>query len=368
MRITPKKSLALVLLAVSAYAYKMSLEEKGNTTQNSSVAASTPNTFRTPSSLADENTGVIQIQKPEATTEVSSVDGQLDLQVETQIDAQDDYKKTIPQKIIGPEILHKEAPQLAIAVDPEPVHVSTPEVIPAPSKKEIPQEHKIEEKISSEENFSQSKLSVGLINRYIKLTGKDSSTNTTGSLYSPALLGVDLSWKQYWTEKFHSFISFDILKVTIDPSATKTLNDRKLTLSRFAVGVEEKFNDTLSASISIGKGDELVYRALDSQNLKIEKIGAPKIELAAKIRLAQKRKLSLDAEGAYLITLPFKNDYYSSKTGSGYKGKLEVIHQEENFNINANVFYSNYTLPVGTVKFTRTDIGVGLGFSWSFGK
>lgn len=368
MRITPKKSLALVLLAVSAYAYKMSVEEKGNTTKNSSVAISTPKSSRAPSSLADENTGVVQAQAPEVAPEPSAVDGQLDLhnQLDDQMNAQEDYKKTVPLKVVEPEILHKKAPQLTVAVVPESVPVL--EILPAPIEKEIPRENKVEIKTSNEESFSQSKLSVGLINRYIKLTGKDSTTNTTGSLYSPALLGVDLSWKQYWTESFHSFISLDILKVTIDPSATKNLIDRKLTLSTFAVGIEQKIIDSLSASISIGKGDELVYRALDSQNLKIEKVGAPKIELAAKIRLAQKRKLSLDAEGAYLMTLPFKNDYYSSKTGSGYKGKLEVIHQEEAFNINANIFYSNYTLPVGTVKFTRTDVGVGLGFSWSFGK
>lgn len=281
---------------------------------------------------------------------------------------------------ILPVALNHEPVKAEVESNPIKLQTIEPlEIVPEPTseklfvnKAEVPSTDKPQEIIkdiyNNQEDFNQSELSCKLTDRYIKLMGHDHSSNTTGSLYSPALTGIEVKWKQFWTKKFSSYISAEILKVKIDPAANKTILDRKHNLSTFLIGFEQKFTQHFSGSASLGQGDELLYRALTTQTLRVDKLAARKASLSVKAQLAKVRKLSLDLELGYLIIFPFKNDFYSLKIGKGYRGGLEVNHHEEKFDVKANVFYSSYKLPAGSVDYTRMDLGLGVGVSWSFDK
>jgi hypothetical protein len=259
----------------------------------------------------------------------------------------------------SPKIEIKEALHIDVVVEKEKISE------PASKPEKIVEAEVTPVQLDSEV-LTQSNLSFKLNSRYLKLAGHDKPTNTTGSLYSPALLGVDLKWKQIWTKDFSSFIATDLVKSKVNHAKNKTFLGVKQTLVNFNIGFEEKLSEKFSIIASVGHGDELVYRALDSQSFQIEKIAAPKATVSAKIEVVKKGKLALAFEAGYLAVLPFKNDYYSSKTGHGYKTAATVTHTEKNFAVTAELFYSTYKIPLPTVDFTRSDIGVGAGLSWSF--
>lgn len=369
MKITKKKTYLLLatVSVASAYGIKNASDKGLFSSPENPVVSQSPNENKVINRAPAAVAGV-----PEVVPEPAVVETKTDIVLPKVVEKIEDG--SLPPKRIVKEIpLRMEAePVVHLPVNP-PIEMvpeagktfsTTKEEAPPspPQPKEIPSVFE-EKKL-----FNQSELTFKLSERYIKISGYDSSTNTTGSLFSSALIGGELKWKQFWAEDFNSFISADFLKASIDPAATKTILDRKANLSSFSVGVEKRFTTRFSGGIAFGKSDELIYRATDADTLKLDKVSATRASVTGKVQVAKVRKLSLDLGASYLVIFPFKNDYYTSKSGSGYKTTLELTHHEEKYDVKADLFYSQYKLPVGVVNYTRTDLGIGIGFSWSFDK
>ena len=374
---TTKKKFYLILATVSvasAYGIKNAADRGLFTSSVNPVATNTPNENKVINRAPAAVAGV-----PEVVPEPAIVETKTEAPALSKADiVLPKVVEEIEDRVIPPKKIIKEVP-LKVEADPV-VHLppNPPiEMIPEAGKT-FSKSEEVKEEVKAQPNiipileekklFNQSELTFKLSERYIKIAGYDNSTHTTGSLFSPSLVGGEIKWKQFWTEDFNSFIAAEFLKVSIDPSATKTILDRKANLAGFSIGVEKHFTTRFSGGISFGKNDELVYRATDADTLKIDKVSATRASLTGKVQVAKAQKLSLDLSASYLVIFPFKNDYYTSKSGSGYKTALELNHHEEKYDVKADLFYSQYKLPVGVVNYTRTDLGIGIGFSWSFDK
>lgn len=203
---------------------------------------------------------------------------------------------------------------------------------------------------------------------YLRINGKDLTTQGTAVVLSNLNIGGTLSWRQVWSDRTRSEINLSAMKVKMYPSTTKTISDGTQTLTKFGFLYEYFLNPRLFVGFDMTAQQEMTFQAISTNELKLPLAtifkGGPKIGII----LAKVKKLSLTAEGGarYLTTTTSADQTFSGGLKE-YHGKLLIQHFTDRRGLLGGINYRTENLKSNLINEQIIELGFELGYFMRFG-
>lgn len=204
--------------------------------------------------------------------------------------------------------------------------------------------------------------------RYSKIEGYDTSSNTKAALGSDGSPSLDLTWTPHLSSDLSLDFGLQYLKTSITETATKTVVARDQTLTAIVAGANYSVLPDLHLSLHVSKFEQLTYFAPNATDLKLRKDAITQAALGLKYDFVNEPSLKSSFQAQYLSTLPFSNDVFSARAGSGYSLDLSAEHQMKGLSVMGKAFYLRREFTAEPVRFTYEEIGLGLGLKWTLGE
>ncbi len=202
---------------------------------------------------------------------------------------------------------------------------------------------------------------------YSLITGTETSNNSTAKLLSKLNKGIDVYWRQVWSESLRTFLNFKYTAMTMDEPLTRTLENKEFSANHFALGVQYFFTNSFKMGFSTQYGDEVFYHSPSLTTLKIDTIPIPQVEINATFKVIDLDPFKAGIGASYSQLFSGSNDQYSVKSGSSYRGNIYLEQVlSTHATIKGDCFYSNTKQNTSIVNQTRTDVGISLGLEWLF--
>ncbi|KAB8033731.1 LysM peptidoglycan-binding domain-containing protein [Fluviispira multicolorata] len=221
---------------------------------------------------------------------------------------------------------------------------------------------KIEISKSYEENPNLFYTEFGI--KYLRLTGTDTSNNTSSTLLSRAILFAEAGFIQKWDQNFSTYFGISYAISQILQSDTKiVIGDSIIRLTNILVGAKYKFYPRFYAALQLSYGDELVYRAMNNTTIQVEKMSSAKMKNTAGYTFLDYNELSFQAELSYLFNTSFNNEIYNSSIGQGFEAALIQSYEGKGWEFRSKIYYLRDYTRVTPVKFDYTEIGLLIQFA-----
>lgn len=204
--------------------------------------------------------------------------------------------------------------------------------------------------------------------RYLKIQGYDLSSNTQAALGSDGSPSLDLNWSPHLSSKLSLDFGLHYLKTSIEETTTKNILARDQSLTAITVGTNYSVLPNLHLSFHFSQLEQLVDYAPNATELKVRKDAITQGSLGLKYDFMFESFMKASTQAKYLSTLPFKNDIFSARAGSGYSLDLSAEHQIKGLTIMGKAFYLKREFTAEPVRFTFEELGLGLGLKWTLGE
>ena len=261
-----------------------------------------------------------------------------------------------------------EAPRTEPAVDLAAA-ASVPEPVTQPS--EMPKPPKVEPPVTQAPQATGPKfipfsmVEVQPMAQYSSIDGKELANSTKAKLLSNLETGIGLAWKQTWTDRWQSQISFKTLRIGfLETQTGVNLQTTSLSQNTFGLGASYLFSSDDRVGGSLEVGDQLFYRGLASGDLQIQGVALPSLHLSLDKTLIHLAPLSfaVKAEAAYFAASSYGT--YTINPGQGIFGELLLRQQFENSDFDCGVFYGQRVQNTSILNLTQKDLGLNCGFNW----
>ena len=251
---------------------------------------------------------------------------------------------------------------------PAPALETDPAAIAEPTATEPPPEPTKENPLELERDISFSRFSVMGGGSFHTLSGREKSSGRQARLISHFSPSVRVGWEQIWSPHWSSQLSCAGESVSIAPLATHSIENSNNFLSTLSASATYYGGEQLSIQFALSQQDFLLHRALSSSALTMEKSQKTVVSARAEERIAQAKQMELKAvlEGGAI--LPGNSNGYQTSTGFEFEAGLKISHHSQNKSgVDATLFYQQSSLSTGTVKFSEQEVGVRLGYTWTWG-
>ncbi len=227
-----------------------------------------------------------------------------------------------------------------------------------------------EYKIDSENTFDPiSWIGISPQFSFLRINGKDLSTQGTAVILSNLNIGGALIWRQEWSEMTKSQIDLALMKIKLYPSSTKSITDNTHTLTHFGFGLNHSLNTFLYIGFDIIAEQVLTFYTISSNELKLPLATIFKAGPKLGFILAKVKNLSLNSEfsARYLA-----NTSTSEQTFSGgmndYQGKLILRHTIKNAGIEGAISYQSENLKSNLISEQIVNLNFELAYYFKFGE
>ncbi|MBX9840153.1 MAG: hypothetical protein K2X69_17780 [Silvanigrellaceae bacterium] len=224
-------------------------------------------------------------------------------------------------------------------------------------KESIKISHDQKTNLNESQNFQMVYVEGGI--RYLRLIENDSDTNTSALLLSRAMISAEGGLIQKWHPKFQSYFGINYAVSQIMQSDTSiVIGDSIIRLTNFFVGGKYFFLPYVYGLIGFGYGDELLFRAVNSQTIQVEKMSTAKLKFLGGLTMYEYRSFGFYGELAFLLNTPYNNEIYYSQIGKGYEAALATTYQGTGWDFRARIYYTRYETTIPPVVFDYTEVGL----------
>jgi hypothetical protein len=222
---------------------------------------------------------------------------------------------------------------------------------------------------SNKENLEDNKNSNHMVYveggvKYLRLIEKDNDNGTSATLLSRPMIITEGGLIQKWTPNFQSYfgINFGISQI-MQSDTSVVIGDDIIRLTKYILGVKYYFLPDLYGNVEYGYGDELLFRAINTNTMQVEKMATAKLKALGGYTFLNFENLKFHGEAAFLINTPFNNEIYASQIGTGYEAALISSYETKDWEVRARLHYSRYITNIPPVTFDYTEIGILLRLS-----
>lgn len=195
--------------------------------------------------------------------------------------------------------------------------------------------------------------------RYLKLIDQDSTTETSAKLLSRMIINSEVGLIQKWHPQIQSYLGINYSVSQIMESDTAVvIGDSIIRLTNFLVGMKYFFLPYAYGQIELGYGDTLLFRAINSNTIQMEKMSTAKLKLLGGLTMLEYEAWGFHGELAYLLNKPFNNEIYSSQIGKGYEGALVSTYQGTGWDFRVRLYHTKYETRIPPVVFDDTEVGL----------
>jgi hypothetical protein len=205
---------------------------------------------------------------------------------------------------------------------------------------------------------------------FLRISGTASdTTNRTATLISDLNYGGDVSWKQIWSQKFYSFLSLGFLEVRMSQLSDQTISNANQLYSNMNVGGVYQLSPTFSVGGNLGVRSQVFYHASSNTDLSLDKVSIPHVGVWGQWEFYRLGQFNLGAIFQGELLLPSRVHDSTVHTGYSYLGSLYVNQPlfEQGARLQGNLFYGQSFQSTPVTNFSTSEVGLSLGFSWTFG-
>ena len=200
--------------------------------------------------------------------------------------------------------------------------------------------------------------------KYLRLIEKDNDNGTSAKLLSRLMISVEGGLIQKWTPSLYSYfgINFGVTQI-MQSDTSVVIGDDIIRLTNYFLGIKYYFFPDFYGNMEYGYGDALLFRAINSNTMQVEKMATAKIKILGGYTFLNFEKLKFNGEAAFLINTPFNNEIYASQIGTGYEAAFVSSYETKDWEVRARLHYSRYITNIPPVTFDYTEIGILLRLS-----
>lgn len=198
---------------------------------------------------------------------------------------------------------------------------------------------------------------------FMRLNGADNSNSTTASLLTEGYSGIDINWRQNWSNQWESELYFGNNSLTFYDADTKDLVGQKLTLVRAGLGVGFHVNRS-SIKVLFGLSDVPFYRALTATELEIFKRTGMSKSLSLEQKLVSHNTLGLTANYTYSQIDGFEGSIISGAVLQKHALSLTLSQDYFKWQILGRGYYESGSAKSGSLEFAPTEVGIQFGLGY----
>jgi hypothetical protein len=208
-------------------------------------------------------------------------------------------------------------------------------------------------------------VSLNLLLSFLKIEGT-ASNGSKGTLATDLVPGMGMNSQFYLSETVSLEFGIRSQWIRMNESEGRILENEVNSLERFSAGVSYKVNSYWTIGAEIGQSDQIFYRALDNETIKVEKAPLQFTQTNFDFIYFNKNNLLLSSRIAHRLHLPFKSGAYKGGLGNGYLISLNALKTFKGFIYYSEIFYSHDRFPLEIIDFTRNETGLVLGIKYYF--
>lgn len=236
-----------------------------------------------------------------------------------------------------------------------------------PPEEAIRTEKKVEEKSESKKFFPQSALKAEGSLRYFEIYGKDES-GSSGRLNSSFSPGVGLTLSTFPTDQLDVNFGFTYQALNFEGNESRQIKGGRQNIGKIFVELAHDFaGDAVKAELQAGRGDIILYRALDATTLEIDKVPNFYVQPGLRMNLWEKNNLSYSLFGAYRFLSAFDSGVYHASQGSGFLFSLSSQIAFQSSKASVQFFHSEDRQNVSPINFKRSETGIAFNLIYELG-
>jgi len=214
-----------------------------------------------------------------------------------------------------------------------------------------------------------SELGIMLGEQYLRLNAIDKSTKDSSRLLSDAGTSIDLFWKLYWNSDWSSIISMGmtsqkILKDSNRPQI-KILNTSQ-NLKTLSIALQKKWSNSFDTLFRIGIREKLFSYSPLFTEVSVDSAAISYVDIKNQFTLYQLQGIFLKAGFSFGYLSSGKSTAYKILSGYHYEVDASLSHEFYGKSIFGRVYFGQDQQNTSLIKQKEADLGIFLGFSWSF--
>ncbi len=212
-----------------------------------------------------------------------------------------------------------------------------------------------------------SEISTAALGEYKELVGYEPANSTSARLLTKFGTGLNLQWKQHWSEAFATHISFQWTNDTFVPTPSGVpIYGSNQSLFGFGGGIDYRWTSFLAFHLSANDANELYYEGNPTGNegLVVNQVSDIVVHPQLELTVLDLKPFTLSALiGTSFYTSTRYADYQISG-GYGADAGVRVQQSFSSGSLGCELFYSNRHQTTSIVILTEKDLGVSCGYSW----
>ena len=187
--------------------------------------------------------------------------------------------------------------------------------------------------------------------------------NGSAILLSKPAIGASLQWQQNWSEKWQSYIHWNLTSASFENATQGTISgSQRQSTSLFSFGVQRSFDEKTIASIELGAKEKIYSMSYTAGSATLETAPIGFIALAASKAIARVRQLELLSLASADYLTGTSGSRYDVQPGYEFSLGLQVSHRLSNVTLFAMSKYGethqNTSLTLQSQKEIRSQIGI----------
>jgi hypothetical protein len=199
---------------------------------------------------------------------------------------------------------------------------------------------------------------------FSSIQASDVASLGTAQFQSDINYGVNIKFEQVWLDRWHSYFAIEMDQEKFIPPVGRTVFNLSQHRLGIGIGIERNLTSRFSVGASIFYKQELFVRAVDLNNLAIEKTPITQAALGVTYRILDSHPISLEVKAGGLYYFPGKTDFYSIHSGYGYYADIGAVHEMGRTSLSANTKLQKRFQDTSIIKQTNAE----LSFEFSINK
>lgn len=210
-------------------------------------------------------------------------------------------------------------------------------------------------------------LSFGFYFGSASIASVDTTIDAKESAVTDLGYGINATWAHLWTDRVSFFAVGSLKKFKFKVANNRSLSKSSVTHRYIGAGVNFKLGNRFSLAPGIGIGESLILNSSGGGNISIDKLSIPVVSLSSKIKLITfKSGFSLDLNVRAGAMLSTSQKGVETKTGHYYNFGVGSSYDLGSKKLFINTGVTNRKLKIGVADQTSKDLGLNVGFGWSF--
>jgi len=203
---------------------------------------------------------------------------------------------------------------------------------------------------------------------FSKITGTDAGSKASGEVFSDVNTGIRLSWEQVWSKSFETEFFVDLENQKFETNPGRTLENDNNFLVNVGIGSKYFFTNSFYTNSEFAYGAETYLNAPTTTTLRIDKANTAKGKIGLGYTLAELSPFAFSAEMGARAILGADIENYSSKTGYGYYGLINLDQKYKSKILRGSIEYESIDKDTSLFNQNHQNIRFNFGIIWEFGK